>query len=79
MPKFKILFTVKQEYEGTIEVEAEDAETARRAFDEGEYDDDRLEADLDLIDSKDTIETITLQSDSTKESGNYFDDGSTSY
>jgi hypothetical protein len=60
MPKFLISFRVEQLLSGSIEVEAASAEAAREAFERGDVDEQRLAADLDLEDSKDSITEIRL-------------------
>jgi hypothetical protein len=58
MPRYWITFDVKQSLEGIIEVEADSLEAAKKGFDEGAYDKERLDAKLDLIDSEDRISRI---------------------
>jgi hypothetical protein len=63
MPKFLISFRVEQLLSGSIEIEAESAEAAREAFERGDFDEQRLAADLDLEDSEDSITDIRLLKD----------------
>jgi hypothetical protein len=63
MPKFLISFRVEQLLSGSIEVEAESAQAARKAFNRGDFDEQRLAADLDREDSEDSITAIQLLED----------------
>ena len=60
MPKFLISFRVEQLLSGSIEVEAGSLEAARAAFERGDFDEQRLAANLDLTDSEDRITDIWL-------------------
>ncbi len=63
MPKFLISFRVEQLLSGSIAVEAESAEAAREAFERGDFDEQRLTANLDLEDSEDSVTDIRLLKD----------------
>lgn len=58
MPRYRIRFRVDQVLAGSIVVIANNETEARKDFNLGVYDDDRLEAKLDLDQSHDTITEI---------------------
>ena len=62
MPKFLVCFRVEQTLSGSIEVEAESAEEARKKFENcdpgDDVDDARLEAKLEIEDSEDSVTEI---------------------
>lgn len=59
MPKYRICFRVESVEEGSIEVEAETPQAAAEAFIAGEYEEQRLGADLDLMDdSEDSVAEV---------------------
>ena len=58
MKRFLICFRVEQTFTASIEVEAASGEDARNGFYRGTYEAPRFAAELDLVESKDTITRI---------------------
>lgn len=58
MKRFLICFRVEQTFNASIEVEAASAEDARNSFYDGAYEAPRFAAELDLVESEDTITRI---------------------
>jgi hypothetical protein len=61
MKRFLICFRVEQTFTASIEVEAASGEDARNGFYRGTYEAPRFAAELDLVESKDTITLDRMQ------------------